>query len=222
MRFPPILICFTLGFLLLSSLTFGQYKKGESDYTKNMKSSIEALYKANNYDSFNRIAFQIQNIAEEEDSKWIPYYHSSYAYIRAAFSSKEKFDAAEKLNIAQNNINKMAKLSPNNDEIVALQGLLYQARSGIYTGSKSAEYVKKAIKEYDHARFMNINNPRPYYLIGQILYKLPEQYGGNKENACKHFNKAAEKFNNFNARSSFSPNWGENSNAKMLLKCNKQ
>ena len=80
-------------------------------------------------------------------------------------------------------------------------------------------WAQKAVMEYDHARFMNPKNPRPYYLIGQMLYRLPPGFGGNKETACKHFVQAKEKFETFKPRSSFSPNWGEDANIKMLNKC---
>ncbi len=219
MSFKQKAISILILIMSLSIMAIGQEEKEVSKYYQKMKTYTYTLYKAGNYETFNMIANHLQKLADEEDTKWIPYYHASYAYIMAAFISKEKFTAEEKLNIAQNSIDKANKLSPNNDEIVALQGFLYQARVGINPGSRASEYIKKAVKEYDHARFMNPKNPRPYYLIGQILYRIPEEYGGNKKNACKHFHDAAQRFKDFKPRSELSPNWGEKGNTKMINNC---
>ena len=207
--------------LLSQSITviIAQETKTEDRYYEKMKSSLYTLYKAGNYETFNMISLRLKKIAEEEETKWVPYYHASYAFIMTAFMAKEKYAIEELVNQAQNMIDKANEYSPNNDEITALQGFVYQARMINKTGKPGADWTKKAVKEYDHARFLNPENPRPYYLIGQMLYRLPPAYGGNKENACKHFIDAVEKYESFKPRSEFSPNWGKEANAIMLSKC---
>jgi len=196
-----------------------QIKNEAKKYNHQMKSALYTLYKAGNVETFNMSSKQLRKIADEQNTKWVPYYHATYAYIMTAFLSKEKFKAEELLNQAQICIDKAKKLSPNNHEIVALQGFLYQARIGVNPQARASEYSRKAMKEYDHARFMNPDNPRPYYLIGQLLYRLPIELGGNTENACKHFQEAADRFETFKPRSEFSPNWGQAANAILLKKC---
>jgi len=214
-------IILALILILSVSNLIGQETKETSKYYKKMKSSLYTLYKAGNYETYNMMARQIRKIAEEEETKWIPYYHSAYGYIMKAYLAKEKYDIEESLNQAQLMLDKAKELYPGSDEISALQGFLYQARIKFDPRHRSIEYTRKAMKEYDHARFLNKNNPRPYYLIGQLLYRMPEQIGGNKENACKHFKQAQEKFKAFTPKSEFSPNWGEQANEIMLNKCKK-
>lgn len=205
---------------LFGNSLFAQEKMSSEEYHKKMKSSIYTLYKASNYQTFKMVSGQLKSIAEQEQSKWIPFYHATYAYVMAAFLSEEKFDAEDLLNQAQMMIDKADEYSPNNSEIYALQGFVYQARIGINPIDRAQEYVQKAVQKYDQARFMKPENPRPYYLIGQILYRLPEKLGGNKANACKHFLDASEKYATFKPRSEFSPDWGEDGNNIMLQKCN--
>lgn len=213
---PIILI---IAFLVSFQGIKAQEEADVPKYYDKMKSSLYTLYKAGNFETFNMVSKQLRKIADEEDTKWIPYYHTSYAYIMGAFLAKEKFTAEELLNQAQITLDKANKLSPNNNEVTALQGFLYQARIGINPNSRAHEYAQKAVQSYDMARFQNPENPRPYYLIGQILHRLPASLGGNKENACKHFQKASEKYETFKPRGEFSPNWGQAGNENMLNKC---
>ncbi len=205
--------------LLSTAGLYAQETDQKDKYYEKMQSSLFTLYKAGNFETFNMMSKQLRKIAEEEETKWIPYYHSCYAYTMAAFLGKEKFTTEELVNEAQNMLDKANKLSPNNDEIVALQGFIYQARMINKEGKQVHTWAQKSVMEYDHARFLNPENPRPYYLIGQMLYRLPPGFGGNKESACKHFIQAEEKYNTFKPKSSFSPNWGEEANTKMLHNC---
>lgn len=219
MKFSKSIINIFFVILFITSNLMAQQEHKPPSYYEKMKSSLYTLYNAGNYETFSMISKQLRKIAEEEDTKWIPYYHTTYAYIMAAFLSKEKYDAEELLNQAQMMLDKANKLSPNNDEITALQGFLYQARVSVNPQDRSREYAQKTVQQYDLARFQNPDNPRPYYLIGQVLFRLPKELGGNKENACKHFVQAAEKYKTFKPRSEFSPNWGEAANEVMLKNC---
>jgi len=219
MRFHKHIIGLLCLIFILAQGLFAQEKMSTIEYHSQMKSSLHTLYKAGNIENFKRSAQQLRKIAEQEQTKWVPFYHTSYAYVMAAFMSKEKFEAEEMLNQAQMMVDKANKFSPSNSEIIALQGFIYQARVGINPKSKIHEFVQKAVQCYDQARFIKPENPRPYYLLGQILYRLPETMGGNKENACKHFQQASEKYQTFKPRSEFSPNWGAEGNLLMLEKC---
>lgn len=217
MKIKIIILFLLAGFS--GQLIYGQQKSDPQDYYNKMKTNLYTLYKANTFQTFKLIAGKLEKIALEEESKWIPYYHATYAYIMAGFLSQEKFEAEELLNKAQAMLDKANELHPYNSEIIALQGFIYQARIRVNPEARSKEYLPKAVKEFDQARFLDKNNPRPYYLIGQILFRIPKEYGGNKENACKHFQQAAERFKTYQPKSEFSPNWGEESNKLMLEKC---
>jgi len=220
MKIRLLIYSLILAFGMTNLNLSAQEKMSTEEYHAKMKSSIYTLYKAANSQTFKMVSGKIRRIAVQEESKWVPYYHATYAYVMAAFLSEEKFEAEELLNQGQLMIDKANEYSPNNSEIIALQGFLYQARIGVNPDARAQEYAQKAVHQYDQARFINPENPRPYYLIGQILYKLPEKFGGNKPNACKHFQQASDKFETFEPRSEFSPNWGEAGNHIMLGKCN--
>jgi len=214
-KYTFIILLLTIGF---SGVKAQEKADGRTYYDK-MKSSLYTLNNAGNFETFNMVSRQLKKIADEEKTKWIPFYHASYAYLMAAFLAKEKYTIEDLVNQAQNMLDKANKLSPNNDEINALQGFIFQGRMINKEGKDVYKWAQKAVKEFDHARFINPNNPRPYYLLGQILYRLPPGFGGNKESACHHFIDAQKKYKSFKPKSEFSPNWGEAANTTMLHKC---
>ncbi len=207
-------------FMAFSKVIGAQNQSGALKYYDRMKAGIDNLRKANDYNTFKAASKQLKKIAEEEKTKWIPYYHAAYAYTITAILSKEKFDKEDLLNVAQMMIDQANTLHPYHSEITALQGYIYQGRIGVDPQQRMKEYLPKAVKEYDKARFLDKENPRPYYLLGQILYKIPESFGGNKKNACRHLLLAQEKFQSFKPQGEFSPNWGNIQNEIMLKKCN--
>lgn len=199
-------------------LLLAQDRGDAGSYYYNMKMGMQSLNMANSSQTFQMAAENFEQIALNEKTKWIPYYHAAYCYIQAVFLTKDKNKIKELIKRAQPLIDSAKVLHPGHSEIVTLQGLLYEAKIMIDPSKMTNKYLRKAVTEYDHARFLDKENPRPYYLLGKILYQLPEKYG-NKENACEHFQKAADRFKKFKPRSEFSPNWGEKSNQFMLKKC---
>lgn len=210
-----MLLLFILGSTHLKS----QETEVINNYYTNMNSCIISLDTASSSKSFLYASEQFAVLADAEKTKWIPYYHASYAYIMSVLLSPKEKNIAELIAKAQDMLNAAKKLRPNNEEITALQGFIYQAQMINKEGKEIHTWAQKAITEYDHARFMNPENPRPYFLIGQMLYTLPPGFGGNKESACQHFIQAQEKFDSFLPKSSFSPNWGKGGNSRMLKKC---
>jgi len=194
-----------------------QEVSSKKSYFEEMDGLIMALNKANTSYAYHNLALDFKRIAEEGKTKWVPYYHASYAFIRAyLLSSKNDEDF---LSEAQRLLKTALRYSKTNDELVVLQGYLYQAHIKGKTGKDAFDWGKKAVMEYDHARYINEKNPRTYFLIGDVLYHLEKGFGRNRENACNHFAQAEEKFNSFVPRSSYSPNWGKDANRLMLSKC---
>ncbi|MCK5774620.1 MAG: hypothetical protein KAH25_00500 [Bacteroidales bacterium] len=210
--------------ILIASLlifTFSLLKSQEApkkpNYYEEMDRLIPLLDQAKSANTYYDLANSFKSLAQDEKTKWVPFYHASYAFIRAYLLDSQSDECS--LTEAQILLDIAMKLSKTNDELTVLQGYIYQAHIKGKTGKAAFEWGKKAVMEYDHARFINDKNPRTYFLIGDVLYHLDKGFGGNRENACNHFIQAEEKFNSFVPRSSFSPNWGEEKNKNMLSKC---
>ncbi len=189
-------------------------------YTQ-MGYTVDEMNKIEKLDDFLSVANKFERIAEAEGDQWLPYYHMSYIYIILGFKQEEAAAAEQYINIAQENIDKAMKLSPDESELYVLQGFLYQAKivadpqtGGQIYGPKAAEAFQKAIE-------LDENNPRPYYLMGMNLLYTPEAYGGGAQAACPLLATAKEKFEKFTPVSEIYPNWGEEYNQQLLEECNK-
>jgi len=214
---PKILILFFL--ILSSSAVKSQENVHYKNYYEEMDILIKSLHKAQDSEAYLHLAKRFETVALNEESKWVPYYHAIYAYIKTYLLHSNSQINTAYLTQAQSLLNTALKYSPGNDELRVLQGYIYQAHIKGKTGRDAFDWGKKAVMEYDRARFINEKNPRPYFLIGEVLFYLQKGFGGNKESACNHFHQADEKYQSFIPRSEFSPNWGMEENNKMLLKC---
>ncbi len=190
------------------------------NYLQDMQTNLKRLKEAKKATTFKSLATSFKTIADTEKNKWIPYYHAAYSGIIAAYLTKEKFAIEDLLNEAQQCLDKAFVMRPRHSELLALQGFLYQARIRVNPQQRSQEYTKKAIQALDRARFADPKNPRASFLTGQFLEAMPKEWGGGKtKNSCKHFREAKEKFDAYKPKSDFSPNWGKETNEKMLKAC---
>ncbi|NPD46210.1 MULTISPECIES: hypothetical protein [unclassified Lentimicrobium] len=208
---------------LMMNSAFAQKNGQANSYYEKITEAISSLNSADDYQSYLEAGQQFQNIAEEEKSKWVPFYHAGYAYIQAAL----KLPAAKKtlilLDSAQRMVDKTIEFGGlGNSKIICLRGYLYYAQQFRTPNNNTNIIARKATQELDRARFLDDSNPRPYYVIGLVLDQLDPRIGGNKKSACKHFQNADERFKNFTPRSELSPNWGAQDNAAHLLKCNQK
>lgn len=211
-------------FVLLSLVmgnTIAQEKSSSLSYYEQMNRAKSDLNSADDFTSYYKVGQQFQHIAEEGKSKWIPFYHAGYAYIKAALKSPVGKETLKILDTAQEMMDKTIEFGGlGNSEIICLQGYLYYAQQFRNPKNNTNIIARKAIQELDKARFIDDSNPRPYYVIGLILDQLDPRIGGNKKSACKHFKDADKKFKEFTPRSEFYPNWGAQDNTAQLLKCN--
>ena len=85
--------------------------------------------------------------------------------------------------------------------------------------SRWQKYGMMQKEELERAKQIDVNNPRIYFLEGQSIFNMPEQFGGGKENAKPLFEKSVELFKSFKPVSNLYPNWGNKLAEQMLAKC---
>ena len=203
----------TIVFLSLS--IYGQ----DSLYYDSMKDAVDSMNVIKSLDDFNSIANIFERIAKAEKDKWLPYYYTGYIYVILGFKKQGSGKLDEYLDIAQENINRAMEIKPDESELYALQGLLYQARVIADPQARGSVYSPQATQALEKAIELDENNPRPYYLLGTNLFYTPEAYGGGLEAACPLLKTAKEKYENFVPADSISPNWGEDFNLQLTEKC---
>lgn len=201
--------------VFLSLSIYGQ----DSLYYNSMKDAVDSMNNIKSLEDFNNIANIFDRIAKAEEDKWLPYYYTGYIYVILGFKQQGSGNLDEYLDIAQENVDKAMEIKPDESELYALQGLLYQARVMVDPQTRGAVYSPQATVALEKAIELDENNPRPYYLLGTNLFYTPEAYGGGVEAACPMLQTAKEKYENFIPADSISPDWGEEYNLQLAEKC---
>jgi tetratricopeptide (TPR) repeat protein len=199
-------------------LTLGAYAQ-DSLYFSSMKNALDSMENVKSLEDFSNIANIFQRIGAAEKDKWLPYYYTGYIYVILGIKQQGADNCDRYLDIAEANIDKAMELAPDESELYALLGFLYQGRIMADPRARGEVYSSKAAQSLNKAIELNENNPRPYYLLGTNLFYTPEAFGGGLAAACPLLSVAKEKYKNFIPADSISPDWGEEYNNQLLEKC---
>jgi hypothetical protein len=180
-----------------------------ANYEKAMTDLVAQIQAVSYEESFQPLANKMERIANAESKQWLPQYWMAYCYTQESFKKQEPAERDQLLDIADGYMTKTEALGGNeNSEIEVLKAQLATGRLSIDPMSRYQEYGGKYQKAINNAKKFNSENPRIYYLMGTNAFFTPENFGGGKTIAKPLFEKALEKFNNFELKSAFYPNWG--------------
>ncbi|HQU57031.1 MAG: hypothetical protein R2796_00690 [Chitinophagaceae bacterium] len=203
----------TLTAVLWLCAAFAQNDK----YTNAMLPKIALLDSNNSVDEWKSLSNAFERIADAEKTKWEPYYYASFCMVTAGSRamptdgsmgdntkiSDPYADKAEQL------LDKASALSKDNSEIYCVSKMIHSLRM---RGNPMARYMTegaKASEALEKAKKLNPYNPRVYILEGEDKYYTPEQYGGDKDEAKKLFEKAKDLFSIDKAITPTEPQWGQ-------------
>lgn len=188
-------------------------------YTAAMQKGISMLDTARSTSTFQQTANHFERIANAEKQIWLPVYYVAYCNMMVATGLMQEGKVelcGAYLDKAQSALDAALALAPEESELYALQGYIYQGRIWDNPMANGAKYSPMSFAALDKAIAMNEHNPRPYYLKGQSLLFTPVFYGGGPQNAMPLLQKAAEKFETFQAASTLHPKWGAGANKWMI------
>ena len=213
----------TILFLSLSLISIFSFAQNEK-YILMMEKSIAQMDAAKNVDDWQKMANVFERISSAEKEEWLPAYYTALCNVNLASLSmrngdNEKIEAF--VDKAQTALDQSKGLTPNESEVFALQGFIYTSRIWIDPMTGGAKYSPMAHQAFGQAIELDKNNPRPYYLRGQLVYYTPEFWGGGPKNAFKDLVKADELFKNFEKTSSIHPDWGVGGNTYHLTEAKK-
>ncbi len=188
-------------------------------YENAMLNNLKAYNAAKTVEELQDVANKFVTIAMAEKDKWLPYYYAADVYINMSFRSNDGNTKDQLLDQAQKYLDEAIKLQPNESENYVLQGYLYQGRIQVDPMTRGQQYVMKANESFGHAKAIDPENPRIYFLQGMNIFGTPEAFGGGAKNAKPLFQIASEKFAKFTPVDSIHPDWGKEINEKMLKQC---
>ncbi|MBN2214846.1 MAG: hypothetical protein JW723_11425 [Bacteroidales bacterium] len=206
--------------LLIITLTFSAFS--QNGYEKAMREGLDSLNNFKNLADFQNVANHFERIAGAEAGEWLPGYYAAYCYVVLSFKEQEPGKKEMLLAKCENLISQILEIKPDESEIFALQGMLYQSYIMVDPQNNAPVYSVRANQSFDKSIELNSANPRPYYLKGMNLMYTPEVYGGGMKTACPLIAKADELFNQFEKENDLMPDWGKEYNAQLLGQCGKE
>lgn len=142
--------------VLLSATVFGN----TNDFESQMRSYLEIMRSGNKETDFKNLAIKFEKTYNKNKERHEPLYYSAYCYIMSSWQLSGADAKTEILDKAIKQINRAKELTNNNDEILVLEALYYQAMiltDPVKNGpSLSANAEKLLLK----AQSINENNPR--------------------------------------------------------------
>jgi len=191
----------------------------ESKYYKAMQKAVATLDTTAQESTYLSLKNTFERIALAEKKEWLPYYYVAYCAMRLTYREKDITKLDMKADIAQAFLEKADSLNPKNSEIYCVKAMILYSRIGVDVMSRGPKYSVMGDQIVEESIALDSKNPRPYLLIADGKFSLPQQFGGDKKLGCQMFAKADNLFINNPPKDDNSPRWGRKTLDRMLKKC---
>jgi tetratricopeptide (TPR) repeat protein len=200
-------------------LTSEKIFSNDTLYYPLLRNSIELAYKDYKLENYRQLANCSERILLVYKNEWLPYYYETYAYVNMSFIETNEDIKEMYCDKAQNLLDEVMKIRPDESELFVLQSLLYYARMSISPMINGPFYITKAVNTLNDAEKLEPGNPRIYYLRGKSTINTPKFFGGGKEAAIPIFEKALIMYKKFKPKSSVHPDWGREDAERLYKEC---
>ena len=160
-----------------------------------------------------------ERIASAEKNNWLPNYYVAFINTIGAFNPANKEKAAGMIDKAQTALDAALVISPNNDELLVVQAMLYTAILTQDPMNNGMKYSKLAMEEYGKALAINPNNPRAVFSKAEFEIGSAKYWGTDTKPMCAKIEKSIGLFANFKPATPFSPKWGLDRAQEALKNC---
>ena len=149
-----------------------------------------------------------ERIGEAEKDNWIPYYHAANALISSSFNMEDKSKRNEVLKKAKTIIETAHKLSPDNSELITLEGVLYTGYVAMDPETYGMQYSSKIMGLHGKALELDPKNPRAQ--LNKIEYEIGTArfFGQDLGTFCGPLSKTRPLFENQDSSVPYAPSYG--------------
>lgn len=196
--------------ILAICITFSAQAQGDR-YTAAMQKGLSLLSDAESIEDMTAVVNHFERVAQAESQEWLPGYYAAYTLSMQSFQTEGGEEKDELLDKAQDWIDNIQELAPEESEILVMQAMIYQARIQVDFMARGAEMSMLQASALAEAEEMNPENPRIFLLRGQNTYYTPEFFGGGAEAARPILETAKEKFEAYESDNELAPAWGSGS-----------
>lgn len=186
----------------------------QSGYEKAMSQGLELMATGD----LQGASQQFERVAKVEKENWLPAYYVALANVQSSWGQESRENTLLHMKKAQDYINDAELLSPNNPEIMVLQGMLntcwIQYDSKVYGMKLSGPTT--AI--YEKALALAGDNPRVVSNRAQWLMGMAQFFGKDVTAYCDDLNRALALYES-EVKDGFKPIWGKQGVLEAQKKC---
>lgn len=162
-----------------------------------------------------------ERIASVEKTNWLPNYYVALVNTIEVFKSQDKSKAPAFLEKAQLALDDATSVSPNNAELMVVQGLIYTAWIVQDPMTNGMKYSSKAMEQYYKAQAIAPENPRVVFSKAEFEIGGAKYWGTDTKPMCAEIERSIGLFAKFKPETVFHPNWGLDRAQEVLKTCGK-
>ncbi len=202
--------------ILLFSISLLKVQAQSGSYSKNVEVAVQLFDKSQTKENYELVFSKMDELSKQAPGEWLPAYYASIIKARMALKKMGNADALADEAIQWLNA---TKSKHNSDEVLCLESLVYSAKMSVNPVFRWKAYEAKINKPLEQAMALNKNNPRPYILKANILYKMPTLFGGGCADAMPLIQKAKAIFDAQKEEFTIMPHWGRPLLAELVKAC---
>ncbi|MEL7148157.1 MAG: tetratricopeptide repeat protein [Bacteroidota bacterium] len=188
-------------------------------YYKAMGQAIGQLFASDSAAQIQGAINTLDRIAKAESDKWEPAYYTAFGYLRLSATTNNATEKDKYLDQALAQVKAGLKVAPNEDELITMKAYVYMMKMVIDPMSRAPEYSPIIMGSYQKALQIDPNNPRAWYLLGQMQLGTAQFMGGSTDEGCASIQNAVDKFAAEKKTSPIAPAWGSESATAALKQC---
>lgn len=192
-------------------------------YEKAMLKELQAMKTAAGPEDLQKVANGFARIAQMMPEEWLPEYYAALALANAGFKTEGGPNVKDPLfDQAKKHAEKAAKISPNNSEVVALQGFITMGELAADPQSRGQHLSGQAMQTFGKAVELNRQNPRAIMMLGQMELGMAQFFGQGPEKACGLIKSSLELYEKEAATkedTSLLPAWGKEMALQITQNC---
>jgi hypothetical protein len=189
---------------------------GDDLYVSKMKETLQAMDQCQTVENYQKVANTFEVIALAEKDKWLPYYYCALTYGLMSMLATDAEIKDLYANKALASINSGLEIKPDESELYVLQAFTCYLMIQVNPMERGMQYMGLANEALAKAEGLNSDNPRIYYLRGQSLYNMPEEFGGGGQAALPILKQAKEKYDKETVSDELYPHWGKEDVDRLL------
>jgi tetratricopeptide (TPR) repeat protein len=203
---------YSLAIIVMMLISLMTYASNEA-YEKAMLKELQNMKTAASPEDLKKVANGFARIAQMAEEEWLPDYYAALALANAGFRSEGGANVKDPFfDQAKKHVDKAAKISPNNSEVVALQGFITMGELAVDPASRGQHLSVLAMQTFGKAVELNRQNPRAIMMLGQMELGMAQFFGQGPEKGCgliKSSLELYEKEASSNEDGTFLPTWGK-------------